>query len=606
MEATVSSHERLTLAGFAAAALAVIGLAAAAYWVSEQQTLAASWVAHTHEVRAIIARARAAVIDLQNTQRGYAITGQDRDLEGYRAAATELETELPRLLSLTSDNPSQGARLSELASAIDQRLAGSRDIVEARRKRGAEAARSMIEADLPHEQMARIRGMFDALDGEENRLLERRLADQQSKLALFWLTTGLLVSALLVALGVIYSMVRRRNTEQSALLRSEHRFHLMTQSVVDYAILMLDTEGRVVSWNAGAERIKGYREDEILGEHFSRFYPQADLERGKPRAELEIAAAKGRFEDEGWRLRKDGSRFWANVVITALRDASGALRGYAKVTRDLSERKRAEDALREEVVQRRRVEADLQELNRSLESLVAARTSELTGANAELRDAKERLEALSSRLITAQEEERRRISRELHDETGQALTGIRLRLKDALRNDGEHARRIDECLVIVDQAVKQIRSLAVNLRPPMLDDLGLKEALEWALEQQSKAAGWRASLDVGPFTQRLGPEVETACFRIGQEALTNAARYAGASEVRVGLRIVGGAVELTVSDNGCGFDPNAFLSREERKKHFGLVSMRERAGLVGGMLEVESSRGKGTRIRAMLPITAAA
>ncbi|MGZ5071991.1 MAG: CHASE3 domain-containing protein, partial [Usitatibacter sp.] len=136
MEATVSSHERLTLAGFAAAALAVIGLAAAAYWVSEQQTLAASWVAHTHEVRAIIARARAAVIDLQNTQRGYAITGQDRDLEGYRAAATELETELPRLLSLTSDNPSQGARLSELASAIDQRLAGSRDIVEARRKRG--------------------------------------------------------------------------------------------------------------------------------------------------------------------------------------------------------------------------------------------------------------------------------------------------------------------------------------------------------------------------------------------------------------------------------------------------------------------------------------
>ena len=111
------------------------------------------------------------------------------------------------------------------------------------------------------------------------------------------------------------------------------------ESIVDYAIYMLDAEGRVISWNAGAERVKGYREDEILGYHFSRFYPLGQIERGKPQVELEEAAAKGRFEDEGWRVRKDGSLFWANVIITPVRDKTGQLVGFAKVTRDLTERR---------------------------------------------------------------------------------------------------------------------------------------------------------------------------------------------------------------------------------------------------------------------------
>ena len=128
--------------------------------------------------------------------------------------------------------------------------------------------------------------------------------------------------------------------------RSEARFRLLVTEVKDYAILMLDPEGRIVSWNAGAERIKGYREEEIIGRHFSSFYPAADVERGKPQYELKVAAAEGRFEDEGWRVRKDGSRFWANVVITALRDESGQLRGFGKVTRDMTERKKAEEEIR--------------------------------------------------------------------------------------------------------------------------------------------------------------------------------------------------------------------------------------------------------------------
>ena len=121
-------------------------------------------------------------------------------------------------------------------------------------------------------------------------------------------------------------------------LRSEERFRVLVGSILDYAIFMLDPEGRVISWNSGAERLKGYREEEILGQHFSRFYPPEEIERGKPEYELEVASAAGRFEDEGWRVRKNGSTFWANVVITAMRDPANKLLGFAKITRDLTER----------------------------------------------------------------------------------------------------------------------------------------------------------------------------------------------------------------------------------------------------------------------------
>ena len=129
------------------------------------------------------------------------------------------------------------------------------------------------------------------------------------------------------------------------LQESEERFRLIIEGVQDYAIFMLDVDGVVVSWNPGAERMKGYRAEEICGRHFSSFYPPEDLEAGKPAEELRSAAAVGRVEDEGWRVRKDGSRFWASVVITALRDGGGTLRGFAKVTRDFTERRRTEARL---------------------------------------------------------------------------------------------------------------------------------------------------------------------------------------------------------------------------------------------------------------------
>ena len=120
-------------------------------------------------------------------------------------------------------------------------------------------------------------------------------------------------------------------------------FRLLVESVRDYAIFLLDPHGHIRSWNAGAQRIKGYSASDIIGKHFSIFYPPTDVRRGKPDYELRVAIEEGRYEEEGWRVRKDGTRFWASVVITALRAPDETLVGFAKVTRDLTERKQAEE-----------------------------------------------------------------------------------------------------------------------------------------------------------------------------------------------------------------------------------------------------------------------
>src|SRR5262249_8137406 len=128
------------------------------------------------------------------------------------------------------------------------------------------------------------------------------------------------------------AVVNHSRPNLESLTESDERFRLLVEGTKDYAIFMLDPEGRVASWNSGAQLIKGYAAEEIIGEHFSRFYPQEAKDRDWPAVELKLAAKDGRFEDEGWRVRKDGTYFWANVVITALRDPEGNLRGFSKVT----------------------------------------------------------------------------------------------------------------------------------------------------------------------------------------------------------------------------------------------------------------------------------
>ncbi|HYC52497.1 MAG TPA: PAS domain-containing sensor histidine kinase [Gemmatimonadaceae bacterium] len=164
-----------------------------------------------------------------------------------------------------------------------------------------------------------------------------------------------------------------RRAAEDALRASEERFRLLVQSVKDYGIFMLDPTGHIASWNEGAERIKGYTYDEIIGKHFSIFYPPEDLERDKPAMELRVAARVGRFEDEGWRVRQDGTLFWANVVITALRTADNTLIGFAKVTRDLTERRAAE----QRAISDARKIAEVESANRAKNEFLATMSHEL-------------------------------------------------------------------------------------------------------------------------------------------------------------------------------------------------------------------------------------
>ena len=162
--------------------------------------------------------------------------------------------------------------------------------------------------------------------------------------------------------------VTARKLAEEKMLQSEERFRLLVQGMKDYAILMLDPEGRIVSWNEGAQRIKGYTAEEIIGDHFSRFYTPEDIAAGEPARGLKTAQQRGHFENEGWRVRKDGSRFWANLIITAMYGPDGELRGFSKVTRDITERKQAEERLRALNESERQHALQLEAVNRELEA----------------------------------------------------------------------------------------------------------------------------------------------------------------------------------------------------------------------------------------------
>ncbi|HXJ15125.1 MAG TPA: PAS domain S-box protein, partial [Candidatus Limnocylindrales bacterium] len=375
----------------------------------------------------------------------------------------------------------------------------------------------------------------------------------------------------------------RGGRSKIALQRSEEPFRLFVDAVQDYAIFMLDPQGHISSWNNGAARIKGYGVSEILGKHFSVFYPEEDRRSGKPQKELEIAAREGRVEDEGWRLRKDGSRFWANVIITALRDDAGRLVGFGKVTRDFTGKINAEVELRKEIEERKKAEEKLQDSEKSLRQL-------------------------SFRLLQTQDEERRRVGRDLHDSVGQYLAALKMRL-DSLQSSAKRNQRVKisalaECAQLAEQAITEVRTLSHLLFPPLLEELGLKSAIPWYLEGFATRSGIKTTVEIAPDFDRVAPELELAVFRVLQESLTNVHRHSGSPTAHVRLQTKNRVVILQVKDEGKGIPlNNLHVPAQDRMAALGvgLRSMNERLRQLGGTLEISSSR-KGTTINASIPM----
>jgi signal transduction histidine kinase len=222
---------------------------------------------------------------------------------------------------------------------------------------------------------------------------------------------------------------------------------------------------------------------------------------------------------------------------------------------------------------------------------VLATAVEQRRAARELGQKREELQALSRQLIEAQEAERRAVARELHDDFGQVLTAIKLNL---MRKERDQA----ESIALVDGAIARVRDLAHHLRPPMLDDLGLSASLRWYVDREARRAGLEAHLEIEPVQGRLAPTVETTCFRVTQEALTNVIRHAHATRVEVELRLAPDGPRLEVRDDGRGFDTLAARLTGDGQ---GLLGMRERVALAGGELEIDSVPGRGTTVRAHFP-----
>jgi PAS domain S-box-containing protein len=364
--------------------------------------------------------------------------------------------------------------------------------------------------------------------------------------------------------------------------QSDEIFRLLVDSVKDYAIFLLTPEGKVATWNQGAERIKGYRASEIIGRHFSCFYPNEARESKWPDRELEIAGKEGRFADEGLRVRKDGSSFWANVVITALRGDDGVLRGFSKVTRDLTERRA------------------LEERSRLLNKELRARVAELLESQRQVELRTLELQRLSSDLLRVQDEERRRMARTLHDDLGQELTALKIELDVQNKNGPDAPKELDRAIEISQSALNKVRNMSYLLHPPLLDESGLLPALHWYVEGLRKRNPMRITFDYKPVLfPRLPRDLETAIFRIIQESLTNIYRHAQSEDARIDLNQEFDRVILRVRDFGKGIP-----SQKDGKGYIlgvGVSGMKERVKQLNGELRVVRAE-PGTLVEATIPI----
>jgi PAS domain S-box-containing protein len=391
------------------------------------------------------------------------------------------------------------------------------------------------------------------------------------------------------------SKSRRNETEaqkptEVMVRQSGDPFRLMVESVKDYAIFMLDQQGYISTWNLGAENIKGYKADEIIGKHFSIFYPEEDLKWDKPGYELKVATEVGRFEDEGWRIRKDGTRFWANVIITALRDKDGVLRGFGKVTRDLTERKNAEEQrlqLAREQVARSEAEA----ASRAKDEFLATISHELrTPLNAilgwgrMLRNVKLNEEHFTRGLDTI--ERNAKLQAQLIDDlldVSRIISGkLRLTVMPV------------ELAPVIEAAVDSIRPAAdaKNIRIQVLLDLnaGLISGDSDRLQQ----VVWNLLSNAVKFTEKGG-------------------------RIQVTLQRVDSHVEITVSDTGRGisaeFLPYVFdrfrqadssITRKHGGLGLGLAIVRHLVELHGGSVQAQSpGEGQGATFTVQLPIIVA-
>jgi PAS domain S-box-containing protein len=387
----------------------------------------------------------------------------------------------------------------------------------------------------------------------------------------------------LVGFGTVIRDLTERKRGDDALRESEERYRLLVSSVADYAIFLLTPDGTVASWNLGAERLKGYRADEIVGQHFSRFYTDEDRRDGVPGQGLAKALADGHLESEGWRIRRDGSRFWANVVITALYGTDGTHRGFAKVTRDLTDRKRAEDALRGVLERERATAARLQELDQMKNELVSVIAHDLRGP----------VEVVESLLVL------------LRDDWATASEAERLELVERA------ATRVQAIGDFVDDVfdLARIETGELGVEPEPFD---LAPVIAQVVEDVEVADPDRTvSVDAAPGAWAVGDERRT--WQVLSNVVSNATKFSPpGSPLAISVEHAGAEVVVSVTDQGPGIpeDQQALLfqrfvrlpqSKGTPGSGMGLFIARSLVEAQGGRMWVTSSPGAGATFHVALP-----
>jgi PAS domain S-box-containing protein len=350
---------------------------------------------------------------------------------------------------------------------------------------------------------------------------------------------------------------------EKELRQSEERFRALVQNSTD-VIGIIDERGIILYRSPALQSSLGYGGSEVLGKSIARYVWPEDLVRVQERL-AELIKSPGAIQRDEYRLlHRDGScRFVECTSSNHVHDP--AIGGIVFNYREITERKLAEE---------------------------------------KFKAYSRKLQVLSRRLVEAQETERRHIARELHDELGQTLTVAQLNLQTLLQPPVADALapRLQESLQAVERVLEQVHDLSLNLRPSILDDLGLEPALRWLTERQAALVGLQAGFHAEPLDQRLDPVIETECFRIAQEALTNVVRHARARAVTVDLRAEEEQLHLRVRDDGVGFDVAVVREKAVRGASLGLLSMEERAALAGGGLEFTSVPGQSTEVHAWFPL----
>ena len=329
------------LSTFAALFAVLVGVATAAYVMSTRFASSEEWVVHTQQVIAEIAQLSEEFNQAESARRGFVLIGDRALLVDLDDAQTTLSQHLRMLESLTTDNPQQHARVAEVQTLLPERMSLLRQSIDLR-QRDASATEQQVELTRRGVSLDdKIRPILESMEDDEHRLLNERSrmsAARRDKATLI-LMLAFLVAAIMLATVflLMYNEVKRRARAESISRENEEKFRLLVHGIHDHAIVRVDLEGRITTWNSGAERLFGFRSWEILGEAFHRLYNKCESD--TPQRHLNAAFEHGHVNDECLQVRKDGSEFWATADVTLLRDEEGQPRGYAVITRDITERK---------------------------------------------------------------------------------------------------------------------------------------------------------------------------------------------------------------------------------------------------------------------------